>query len=295
MEIVNTFGNFLSRWVWMFSLGFGIVGILGLGDVSVLVPRAVRTYDTVTLRCDYDLEGDLLYSIKWYKGPNEFFRYIPKETPSMMVFSIPGINVDLSKSNANELILRDVQPKISGRYKCEVTSDAPNFYTKMAAGMMYVIDVPHENPILHIQKEVADSAVLVTANCSAPPSFPPMNITWYINGLKVDENGRKVIPLENNSIVKSSSHYEHRQYMTVSYLSKELNENVFQGGVIKVQCVSWLFHLYRSEDVRYIDDDRPKPWPSSVIGVTQTSGGSMNSYYNNILMVMLYFGYFIVR
>jgi hypothetical protein len=33
--------------------------------------------ESSSLRCDYDLEGDSLYSIKWYKDNQEFYRYNP--------------------------------------------------------------------------------------------------------------------------------------------------------------------------------------------------------------------------
>jgi hypothetical protein len=46
--------------------------------------------------CSYDLEGDPLYTVKWYKGRSEFFRYVPKELPHTRVFPYPGINVDVS-------------------------------------------------------------------------------------------------------------------------------------------------------------------------------------------------------
>ncbi|KYB28502.1 hypothetical protein TcasGA2_TC031360 [Tribolium castaneum] len=110
-----------------------------LKDVSVTIPPAVKIMDTVTLQCRYDLQGEPLYTVKWYKGGQEFFRYIPKELPSTQVFPLPGINVDLSKSSPNEVVLRNVQPEVTGRYKCEVSSDAPNFYTFIVSGYMYVI------------------------------------------------------------------------------------------------------------------------------------------------------------
>lgn len=45
----------------------------------------------------------------------------------------------LSKSTPNEVVLRNVQPAVTGRYKCEVSTDSPNFYTHMVSGYMYVI------------------------------------------------------------------------------------------------------------------------------------------------------------
>lgn len=67
-----------------------------LKDVTATIPRAARIGDTVTLQCRYDLEGEPLYTVKWYKGKDEFFRYVPKEMPSTQIFPLPGINVDVS-------------------------------------------------------------------------------------------------------------------------------------------------------------------------------------------------------
>lgn len=60
------------------------------------VPRAVRVGHSVTLGCDYDLEDAPLYSVKWYRDNDEFYRYVPKEEPPTRVFTLPGLNVDVS-------------------------------------------------------------------------------------------------------------------------------------------------------------------------------------------------------
>lgn len=70
-----------------------------LRGVRLDVPEAVLTGDTAKLVCDYDLEEDALYSIKWYRGDDEFYRYVPKESPPSRVFPLPGINVDVSISH----------------------------------------------------------------------------------------------------------------------------------------------------------------------------------------------------
>jgi hypothetical protein len=42
------------------------------------------------------MEGDKLYSIKWYRNGQEFYRFIPSDEPKTTVFNGDGINVDVS-------------------------------------------------------------------------------------------------------------------------------------------------------------------------------------------------------
>uniref|UniRef100_A0A182S8P5 Ig-like domain-containing protein n=1 Tax=Anopheles maculatus TaxID=74869 RepID=A0A182S8P5_9DIPT len=69
---------------------------VGLRNVRVTVPTAVRKGDPVHLYCEYELEdNERLYSIKWYKGRREFYRYTPQVHPSVQVFRVSGIDVEL--------------------------------------------------------------------------------------------------------------------------------------------------------------------------------------------------------
>lgn len=52
---------------------------------------AVKEGDNAVLRCLFDLNGDSLYSVKWYKGGREMYRYMPREVPSVKVFPIAGL------------------------------------------------------------------------------------------------------------------------------------------------------------------------------------------------------------
>lgn len=51
---------------------------------------------STTLECTYDLQGENLYSVKWYKDGDEFFRYLPKSVPEIQVFEKQGIYIDVS-------------------------------------------------------------------------------------------------------------------------------------------------------------------------------------------------------
>lgn len=69
---------------------------MGLRYVNLTVPTAVKKGDNALLICNYDMEGDILYTVKWYKGRREFFRYTPKENPAMKTFPLAGLYVDVS-------------------------------------------------------------------------------------------------------------------------------------------------------------------------------------------------------
>ncbi|XP_030761919.1 B-cell receptor CD22-like [Sitophilus oryzae] len=194
-----------------------------LKELEVVIPVAVRVEDTVTLQCKYDLEGDQLYTVKWYKGSREFYRFVPKELPNTVIFPLPGIDVDLSKSTPNEVVLRNVQPEVSGKYKCEVTSDAPNFFMKQKTGTMYVIDAPTDDPRLQVERESSDKGETIKANCTAPPAYPGTNITWFLNGRKISESYTKSTPLEAHKTVS-----QRKLYITSSGIELQINEDTFQ-------------------------------------------------------------------
>lgn len=85
----------------VFFFFFSFTVTTALRDVEVFVPAAVRRGETTRLHCMYDLEGDTLYAVKWYKGRREFYRYTPKENPAMKTFAVNGINVMVSMNTLN--------------------------------------------------------------------------------------------------------------------------------------------------------------------------------------------------
>ena len=56
--------------------------------------------ETTWLNCTYDLENDHLYAIQWYKiidgKAEEFYRYMPEQWPSVTIYEMPGVYVDVS-------------------------------------------------------------------------------------------------------------------------------------------------------------------------------------------------------
>ncbi|GFV89458.1 uncharacterized protein TNCV_4152741 [Trichonephila clavipes] len=64
----------------------------------VKIPRIFPSGLDVVLTCDFDLEGETLYAIKWFHDGKEFYRYSPEEEPKTMFFPARGIKVDVGIS-----------------------------------------------------------------------------------------------------------------------------------------------------------------------------------------------------
>lgn len=139
----------------------------GLDSVHIRVPQAVALGSSAVLICECDLPDEDLYSVKWYKGKHEFFRYTSKEIPSIKIFPKAGINVNVSirgltwcctvdfiatfflkvdHSNASHVILGNVEPHTSGKYSCEVTEAAPSFHTKIVTRDLNVVGGSQPKP-----------------------------------------------------------------------------------------------------------------------------------------------------
>lgn len=63
---------------------------------EVRIPNHVIRNNSVRLECHFDLNGEALYSVKWYKDGYEFYRYVPRDHPPAQVFDQNGITVDVS-------------------------------------------------------------------------------------------------------------------------------------------------------------------------------------------------------
>ena len=50
------------------------------------------------------MEGDSLYSVKWYRNEQEFFRYVPNDRPKLQIFPQRGIRVEVSFLNPSTIV-----------------------------------------------------------------------------------------------------------------------------------------------------------------------------------------------
>ena len=95
----------------VFILFFNFSGIVSLSLNTIDVPAHRVVGDKAELICQFDMEGDTLYSVKWYKDDREFYRFVPNDRPRLQVFDTEGIHVDVS--TGSPLIARPLITRIS--------------------------------------------------------------------------------------------------------------------------------------------------------------------------------------
>ncbi|XP_053996292.1 uncharacterized protein LOC128885927 [Hylaeus anthracinus] len=236
-----------------------VTGVRGLSNVSIDIPLAVAAGTTVNMSCRYDLQSDTLYTVKWYKG-SEFFRYVPKEMPSIAVFGDLGTKVDTNRSDAHRVVIKDVQPNYSGKYRCEVSGDLPTFTTLRVSGYMHVANLPKGKPQVKVEKNRYAVGDTVRGNCTVPAGNPPANVTWTVNG----------VPVNASFMINATDKFgDNQQLMTIAGLDFEIIPDSFSKGELHVICHANVFHLYKEQDGVRLNEERPRL--ASVLGTRESS------------------------
>ncbi|XP_022175831.1 uncharacterized protein LOC111037516 [Myzus persicae] len=250
-----------------------------LSNMSITVPVAVASGDSAKMTCTYDLESDPLYTVKWYKGRQEFFRYVPKELPHTRVFPWPGINVDVSQSGPNQVVLRDVKRHLSGKYRCEVSADAPSFHTKIVSSWMHVVYPPVGQPVLSLEKRHYTIGDTLKGNCTSPPSSPPSNVTWYLNDKWMNSSyGR-------SSTSSSGLPASDDAWRSTNTVGLELEVNSFKVGKMRIRCVAELYGVFKTSAETVLDEEKPRL--ASILGTFSSTGASHTSSYSLLIVIMV--------
>lgn len=267
-------------WKTYFMLIFLLEGIRlsrTLKKMTMNVPRAVRVGHSVTLECDYDLEGAPLYSVRWYRDNNEFYRYVPKEAPPTRVFPLPGLHVDVSVSDDHRVTLLSIGQPMAGMFQCEVSADAPSFHTEMMVAPMTIAVVPDGVPVITVDKSSLEQGGPLVSECSAPASFPALNLTWYVNDQRIDFQ----VPGSTSYWTKKEAKLEK------SFSRLELTGVGGSWGAIRLRCEANLFKLFRANSLEIaVKPDVPQPASVLLMGSSQTIG-DLRVFYKCMLFLLM--------
>ncbi|CAF4900884.1 unnamed protein product [Pieris macdunnoughi] len=155
--------------------------------IAISVPSMKQRGESVTLTCDYDLEGGKLYSVKWYRDNEEFYRYMPRLRPPQHAHRLEGVKVDLERSSARRVHLRDLTLKSRGLYRCEVSEEAPSFHSAQSEAFMEVYYFSRENPRIVGHERIYELHEPLDVNCTSAKAFPAPALEWQMDGHMVSD------------------------------------------------------------------------------------------------------------
>ncbi|XP_039285116.1 uncharacterized protein LOC111061006 [Nilaparvata lugens] len=214
---------------WCLVLASILTHVWSLRLDAIIVPPYVLHGDVVLMKCEFDLEEDSLYSATWYKDHEEFYRYVPKSSPTQHRYNMEGITVDLKLSDSKQVVLKNVSLKTSGLYRCEVSAEAPSFTSVSNEAKMEVIALPQEPPQISGEQKVYQVGDVINLNCTSAQSFPPARLRWYVNDIQVGSDYETVLqPPHPYSLLT-----------TVAGLRLRVAAGHFSdGGRLQVRCVA---------------------------------------------------------
>ncbi|KAF2368891.1 Immunoglobulin V-set domain [Trinorchestia longiramus] len=203
--------------------------------VEVRVPAYKIRGEDAELQCHYMLQDATLYSLKWYKGDSQFYQYIPANRETKTTFEVPGLQVDISKSSVGKVKLVALQLAASGSYRCEVITEAPQFFTQFGEGNMTIVDLPVSAPVLEGAHTAYEAGDLVNINCSSPCSKPAATLEWFVNEHRVTDSVlRRFSPIQEQGGLETA----------VLGLFFRVTKRHFQSGHLQLKCTARIASIY---------------------------------------------------
>ncbi|XP_037071852.1 endothelial cell-selective adhesion molecule-like [Pollicipes pollicipes] len=157
---------------------------------------------------------------------------MPRSQPARLVYSdMPGIDVDLHGSDDISVRLRQLNMHSTGSYRCEVSAEAPNFDTVSRDGIMVVVVLPEDDPVISGQDEVYGPGSWVSLNCTSERSKPAAQLMWFVNEKRVGDES--LVP---HKIVR---HADGLETSTLG-LHIPIRSRSFRSGEMRLTCVSYI-------------------------------------------------------
>ncbi|CAH1112899.1 unnamed protein product [Psylliodes chrysocephalus] len=265
----------LADFVFNFLFIVFVKEILCLKDVQLdIQPNVVEYGGSTTLICTYNLQGEPLYTVKYYRGIHEFYRYTPKEHPSTKKFPFDGVHVDVDTSNEHQVVLKDIGFSLSGKFSCEVTTDGSHFSTRTVTKEMLVVVLPTNSPSLNTDKSFYDIGDVLRATCTSPASRPAAKLTFILNNIEVCQTCfRNRTP-------------EGELYASTVFMALPLFESHFNNGRLTLKCVARIGDFYQQDTEMTFDNPRD-PVPERVTLFSSATNLRNRSCFHPILLTLI--------
>jgi len=233
------------HWLLTVIITAHLPGCGSLKMMKLTVPPQLVFGQSASLQCNYDLEGSQLYSVKWYKNGQEFFRYMPSMDEQFTVFNIPGVHITHPTTGQpnyrsyNKINLNQVDLKTGGVFRCEVSNEFPDFHTVSQSVDLRVVAIP-SGPVITPQPHTLAPGDRLEVNCTVRRSLPRPSLLWYINRVAVEEQGRREV---------AHTHQDGTTDLSSS-ISMILRRSHFVGGQVQLKCQAILEDFfYKSSEL----------------------------------------------
>lgn len=100
----------------------------------------------------------------------------------------------------------------------------------------------------------------------------------YLKRLQITNKTNNSSSSTNSS--SNNAPLSNRRYpaITHSTIELEMNRNTFLEGKVRLSCVATVFNLYRKEKETILEEERPRPRPSSVLGTRDATAGRSKKF-----------------
>lgn len=248
MNVVGTI------WILLCSILWSKVCVSALKLTELKIDKHTVKGNSTVLECKFDLEGETLYAVKWYKDGNEFYRYLPKDDPQIQVFPLPGVNVDVKNSGESQVYLHSLDLSSSGRYRCEVSGEAPSFTTVSEHSDMVTVALPKDGPRITGGKPRYHVGDTVNVNCTSGTSKPAATLQWFINGEQVNSSFLRG-PYKMNYIGREGLE------TTILGLTFKVQPEHFKSGDMKLKCLATISSIYWKSNEESVEGEKQSKPP----------------------------------
>ncbi|XP_047737909.1 uncharacterized protein LOC108676436 [Hyalella azteca] len=250
-----------------------------LNVTRVVAPPWLAVGGSGDLECQFSLGSETLYSIKWYQGINEIYRYTPGKVRTQQVFHNNFLSVDVNKSSGGKVHVTNVTVGADGAFRCEVSGEAPRFYTDYGVANVRIIALPASGPELRGVQELYVPDDWVQLTCIASETRPAPVLTFSING-KEPRAGWLEPP--------STSAGADGLFTTTLRLRFYLREHLIQDaadGAVRVRCTSHVPGLYHESTDVLLHTRAQQARASGHEGRVAAGGRLLTSYFLNFQLV----------
>ncbi|XP_050726494.1 uncharacterized protein LOC127003629, partial [Eriocheir sinensis] len=252
------------------------VGGDGIRITRVDVPQTMEVGGEGQLFCSWEEDTDKMYSIKWYQGAQEFYRFTPNARDQVQIFDPVNLDVDRAKSREGNVWIANVSLDAEGLYHCEVSADGPTFHTASDSAQLTVVDLPDGAPVISGVRSQYLPGDWVDLTCTSAKSKPAAILNFTVNTNPAPTGWLETqVDKEDDDRLFTS-----KLRLRFSLLPNLLEE---EAGSLKVRCTAEIpgVYLQIAQDVL---TTRP-PYQAPVLGSSAPAGP--RCYLATLLLLLL--------